>query len=273
MSSLDAVLIRQSLSQGSGAQLDELELFGSIDSTNTYLLAQSSPAPGRLRVAIADFQTAGRGRHYRRWVSPPGAGLCLSLAYTFDEQPDELSSLTLAIGIGVVGALQKLGIEGISLKWPNDLVALDGKLGGILTEIQPRAADGVTVVAGVGLNIDLPDDVDIGMGSEWARVAIDVRSVAERVPAREAIAAAIIDGLYEVMTEFAAVGFVGFSENWVRYDWLQGREITVDMPDGEITGIASGVDTDGALLVDTGNGFSRVVTGSIVIAGPAGTAR
>ena len=72
------------------------------------------------------------------------------------------------------------------------------------------------------------------------------------------------------MTKFAADGFAGFSKNWVRYDWLQGREITVDMPNGKIAGIAAGVDMDGALLVDTGNGKSRVVTGSIVVAGSTG---
>ena len=98
----------------------------------------SQPPPGGrpFRVAIADQQTAGRGRHYRRWVSPPGAGLYMSFAYSFEDPPENLPSLTLAIGVGVIAALQEFNIEGVSLKWPNDIVALDGKLGGILTEFQ-----------------------------------------------------------------------------------------------------------------------------------------
>jgi len=267
MSSLDATLIRRLISERTSAQLDDLECFASIASTNTYLLKQVPPTAERFRVAIADHQTAGRGRHDRHWVSPPGSGLCMSLAYTFDEQPEQLSSLTLAIGIGVVEALQQLEIEGVSLKWPNDIVALDGKLGGILTEVRSRTADSVTVVTGIGLNIDLPDGEEIGMDSEWARRAIDISSVAERVPAREEIAAGIIEAIYAAMRKFEALGFAGFSQDWAQHDWLQGREVTVDLPAGRITGVAAGVDTDGALIVDTGKEKARVVSGSIVTAG------
>ncbi len=196
--------------------------------------------------------------------------MCLSLAYTFTKPPKHLPSLTLAIGIGVVGALQKLKIEGTSLKWPNDIVALDGKLGGILTEVQSRAADNVTVVTGIGLNIELPDGAVIGMNSEWAHRAIDVSSVVEKVPARELIAAGMIDAMAAVMSKFESLGFAGFSEDWVQYDWLKGRDVIVDVPDGQIAGIAAGVDADGALLVDTGNEKARVVSGSIVAAELAG---
>ncbi len=268
MSSLDAALIRQLLSERTSAQLDDLECLASIASTNTYLLEQAPPKTERFRVAIADQQTAGRGQRHRHWESPAGAGLYLSLAYTFDEQPEQLSSLTLAIGIGVVDALRQLDIEGVSLKWPNDIVALDGKLGGILTEVRSRAADSVTVVTGIGLNIDLPDGEEIGMDSEWARRAIDISSVVEKVPAREEIAAGIIEAIYAAMRKFEALGFAGFSQDWVQHDWLQGREVTVDLPAGRITGVAAGVDTDGALLVDTGKEKARVVSGSIVTARP-----
>lgn len=268
MSSLDAALIRRLLSERTSAQLDDLECFASIESTNTYLLEQAPPKAERFRVAIADHQTAGRGQRHRHWESPEGAGLYLSLAYTFDEQPEQLSSLTLAIGIGVVDALRQLEIEGISLKWPNDIVALDGKLGGILTEVRSRTDDNVTVVTGIGLNIDLPDGEEIGMDSEWARRAIDISSVVEKVPAREEIAAGIIEAICAAMKKFEALGFAGFSQDWVQHDWLQGREITVDLPAGRITGVAAGVDTDGALLVDTGKEKARVVSGSIVTARP-----
>jgi len=267
MSSLDAILIRRLLSERTSAQLDDLECFASIASTNTYLLEQAPPKSERFRVAIADHQTAGRGRHHRRWVSPAGTGLCMSLAYTFDEQPEQLSSLTLAIGIGVVDALRQLGIEGVSLKWPNDIVALDGKLGGILTEVRSRAAASVTVVTGIGLNIELFNGEEIEINSEWACRAIDVSSIVEKVPAREEIAAGIIEAINAAMRKFEALGFAGFSQDWVQHDWLQGREVTVDLPAGRITGVAAGVDTDGALIVDTGKEKARVVSGSIVAAG------
>jgi BirA family biotin operon repressor/biotin-[acetyl-CoA-carboxylase] ligase len=267
MSSLDTGLIRQSLTAEARTKLDQLEVFGSVASTNTYLMSQLAPGVGRFRVAIADHQSSGRGRHNRRWVSPPGAGLYMSFAYSFEEHPDHLPSLTLAIGVGVIAALQKLGIDGVSLKWPNDIVALDGKLGGILTELQSRATEGVTVVTGIGLNIDLPEDAETSIESDWARRVVDVSGICETVPGRAVIAAAIITELYSVMQKFAALGFVAFLEAWAKHDWLNQREVVVDLPDQQISGVAAGVDNDGALLVDTGKGKTRVVSGSIILAG------
>jgi len=270
MSSLDTSLFRQSLAVKTRTKLDVLEVFGSVASTNTYLMSQPAPDAGRFRVAIADHQTSGRGRHYRRWVSPPGAGLYMSFAYSFAERPEHLPSLTLAIGVGVIAALQKLDIDGVSLKWPNDIVALDGKLGGILTELQSRPTQGVTVVAGIGLNIDLPDNAETSIKSDWARRVVDVTSVCETAPGRTVIAAAIVNELHSVMRKFAALGFVGFVEAWAKYDWLNGREVIVDLPDQQISGVAAGVDNDGALLVDTGKEKTRVVSGSIILAGLTG---
>lgn len=269
MSSPDTSRIRQSLAAETRTKLDELEVFGSIASTNTYLMSQSAPDVGRFRVAIADHQTSGRGRHYRRWVSPPGAGLYMSFGYSFEQQPDHFPSLTLAIGVGVIAALEKLGIDGVSLKWPNDIVALDGKLGGILTELQSRKSNGVTVVTGIGLNIDLPKEATTNIESDWARRVVDVASICETVPAKVEIAAAIVNELHRVMRKFAALGFVGFVEAWAKHDWLKGREVIVDLPDQRILGKAAGVDIDGALLVDTGKTKTRVVSGSIILAGLA----
>ncbi len=267
MSNLDARLIRRSLAADAKATLDELEVFGSIASTNTYLLAQPPPGAKRFKVAIADHQTSGRGRHFRRWVSAPGAGLYLSFAYTFDERPDQLASLTLAIGVGIVSALQALDADGVSLKWPNDIVAMDGKLGGILTEVQSRPDDKVTVVTGIGLNIDLPAEVEARIESDWARRPVDLKRVVDVLPSRENMAAKIIDSLDAVMRKFAALGFGAFAEEWAQHDWLRNREVTVDLPDRQLSGVAAGVDSDGALLIDTGTEMTRVLSGSIILAG------
>src|SRR5690606_16684163 len=114
------------LEEDERASLEALEAFESIESTNTWLLWQPAPAAGRFRAAIADYQTHGRGRRGRRWIAPPGAAICLSLAGTFEQSPGNLPSLTLAMGVGVASALRTLGAADIRLKWPNDLVARDG---------------------------------------------------------------------------------------------------------------------------------------------------
>lgn len=267
MSSPDANLIRQALSEASRAQLDELEVFGSIASTNTYLMSQTPPENGRFRVAVADHQTSGRGRHYRRWISPPGAGLYMSLAYSFDEIPEQLPSLTLAIGVGVMTALEDLGVSGASLKWPNDIVAMDGKLGGILTELQSGTAKGATVVIGIGLNLNLPEDAAASIESDWAARTVDLSRICEQLPTNSVIAAVVLEQLHSVIRKFAAYGFAGFAERWSNYDWLLQREVIVDQSDKQVLGVAAGVDSDGALIVETDSGTARVISGSVMVAG------
>ncbi len=266
MSQVDAALVRSLLSDGTRAGLGQIETFESLASTNTYLLGQPAPGAGHCRVVIADHQTAGRGRHFRRWVSPPGSGLCLSFAYTFGETPPRMPSLTLAIGVAVTSMLQGLGAIGIGLKWPNDIVARDGKMGGILTEVHGRAERVVTVVTGVGLNLDLPPGSEGSIESDWARRPVDLKSVMHTLPVLEVIVAATIDGLFDAMRKFEKYGFPGFAADWVKHDWLRNREVTVDLPDRQLSGIATGVDADGALLIDTGKEMTRVISGSIVMA-------
>ena len=270
MSSLDASRIHEYLSERTSARLDDLESFTSIDSTNSYLLLMAAPAPGRCRVAIAGEQTQGRGRHNRQWVSPPGSGLYLSIAYSFASMPGHLPGLTLALGVGVVEALARLEVSGASLKWPNDIVARDGKLGGILTEVQLGASDRAAVVSGIGLNLDLPEALDLGEASDWAHRPVDLKAITDEPPLREHLAGGIIEAIVETCIAYESDGFEPFSERWRKYDWLLGREITVDTPARQITGMAQGVDDDGALLVASGQGQMRIMSGSIVLSGAAG---
>ena len=273
MSGLDANQVRRFVPEPAAAQLDELETFASIDSTNTYLLQQPAPAPTRFRVAIADEQTSGRGRRSRRWVSPAGSGLYLSIAYTFERSLEQLPALTLALGVGVVDALGGLGIDGIGLKWPNDIVASDGKLGGILTEALSGRGDGVTVVAGIGINIDLPEGLSFDGESGWVHRPVDLCSIAADIPAREQLAAAIVGALADVFPRFGAGGFSAFAPDWQRRDWLMGREIVADLPDGRVAGTAAGVDSEGALIVNAPAGPIRVVAGSIELPAAEGVSQ
>lgn len=259
MSRLDGEAVRRALRATTVSRLDTFETFSEIDSTNSFLMQQPPPPPGRLRVAITDNQTRGRGRHGRTWVSPPGSGLCLSLAYAFAEQPANLPALTLAIGLGVIEALEDTGIGGVQLKWPNDLIAGGGKLGGILTESQPRAGGAVTVVTGVGLNMDLGGGLDLDQP-----VADLVRHAAE-VPPSDLLAAQLIDTLLDVFATYGRDGLAPYLERWPRHDWLLGRAVSIDVPGPGPSGIGAGVDIDGALLVETPDGIVRVSSGSVVV--------
>ncbi len=268
MSSLDADVIRHLADAPFRERLANVQVFTEIDSTNSYLMQLPGPAPGKISVAATSNQTAGRGRHGKVWQSPPGSGLCLSAAYTFASQPENLPALTLALGLGVRDALQELGADGVELKWPNDLVALDSKLGGILTEVQQQSATTVTVVTGVGVNVDLPVELDFGMETDWARQVVDLKKICGEPPSQDALAATLAAHLMQAFLDYEASGFAAFAERWSKVDWLLGRDITIDTAAEQISGIGAGIADDGALLIDTpAKGVRRITSGTIVIAG------
>lgn len=271
MTSLDADAIRDSLGDFAASRLDRFEAFDEIGSTNTHLMQQPPPAPGRLRVAITDNQVAGRGRHGRTWQSPAGSGLCLSLGYTFGRPPANLPALTLAIGLGVVDALDEAGSPGVLLKWPNDLIANDGKLGGILTESQTLPGGGSTlVVTGIGVNIDLGRTLEVTPAIEGARKVVDLAGFTDRLAPRHEIAARMIDSVCAAFAAYEGTGFAALASRWSERDWLFGRQLMVDTPQRRITGIGAGIADDGALLVDTGSGTPKRVTSGSVVATDAG---
>ncbi len=271
MTSLDAERIRQFATDSARKKLADIEVLAEIDSTNSYLMQSPGPAPGTAKIAATSNQTNGRGRHGKTWQSPPGSGLCMSVAYTFERQPENLPSLTLRLGLGAIDALEELGAAGVELKWPNDLVALNGKLGGILTEVQPKSGRAVTVVTGIGVNVDLPDTIDFGTETDWARQVVDLKMICPAPPKLEKLAGYLTTHLLKAFVEFESSGLAAVAERWSEYDWLQGREITIDTGVGQVSGIGAGIANDGALLVDSPlSGIRRVTSGTIVIAGKRG---
>jgi BirA family biotin operon repressor/biotin-[acetyl-CoA-carboxylase] ligase len=257
--------IRERLAPEVSARTDQLEVFAEIESTNSYLMQLDAPAPGRHRVAIADHQTGGRGRQGREWLSAPGASLCLSVAHTFGGRPDNLPAMTLALGVAALHALRMIGIEDVSLKWPNDLVAHNSKLGGLLTETHNRGDSTVTVVAGVGINFDLPAQLIKDNASGWAQRAIDISSLTRTPPPREALSATLIDQIITAFLQFEDQGLDAFVGLWRRNDWLRGRTISVDETGSRVRGTACGIDDDGALLVREGSTITRITSGSVVL--------
>ena len=267
---LDAERIRAPISGLPGEQLDSLEVFAEIESTNSYLMQQAAPKPGRFRVALADHQTAGRGRMDRQWHSPGSTGVCLSMSYTFASEPELLTCATLAIGVGVVGSLEKLGVRGIGLKWPNDLVLRDGKLGGILTEIRPRSGNGITLVTGVGINYDLSNSADANRITTRLGQASDLASCMRELPSRSAISTALIEGLFCSLADFDSEGFASVALAWEKYDWLRGQSIFIEQASGLTNGVCQGIDSDGALILRTDTGMQRITSGSVRFTGQTG---
>lgn len=129
-----------------------VEHFEEIDSTNSWLAQKAANGAPEGLVAYADFQTAGRGRLDREWVSPPGASLLCSILLKAPLGVNELQLVVAAVALSARAALVRLSGVRPDLKWPNDLIVDDAKLAGLLAEAVVTP-DGLATVVGIGINL------------------------------------------------------------------------------------------------------------------------
>ena len=264
VTALDAQRIEARLSSEVRARLEALRVEWTLESTNTRLLDSLPPAAGHAAVVLAEHQTGGRGRRGRSWIAPPGGAICLSVAWQYPDLPADLSALSLVVGLAVVAALDELGVPGVRLKWPNDLVTTRGKLGGILIEMRAEAGGPVHLVIGIGLNVLLDDAVRSAV-EETGNVADDLLAHRQPAPDRNAVAAALLSRLVPALGEFPRGGLTPHLAHWNQRDALRDHEVTVENQ-GEITrGRARGIDAHGALLVETPGGVQRFISGEVSV--------
>jgi BirA family biotin operon repressor/biotin-[acetyl-CoA-carboxylase] ligase len=238
----------------------ECEAVLETGSTNTDLLQRvriSPPAKPLLRATA--HQSAGRGRHGRRWFSDPGSALLFSLAVPMTAGGDRIAAATLACGIGVAEALRAAGAPA-TLKWPND-VMLDGrKLGGVLCELATDAAGRRTVVVGVGINLH----VGAAMGDSIGRPVASLDETPAVKAPREALIASMATAVLDTLLVYDAHGFVPLQP---RFMALFGqRNATVDLLELGVrvaSGRALGVDGQGRLLIETPQGPRAFSSGEL----------
>ena len=240
----------------------QVDVVWSIASTNASLLERGVAEPGRCLALLAEHQSAGRGRRGRSWQAPLGGGLCLSVASSFAELPPDASALSLAVGVCVLRALRRLEIAGAQLKWPNDVLCADGKLGGILIELRAEAGGPAQVVIGIGLNV-LLDTATRAAIALAGNQAADLAQLCERPPDRNVLAAAVISECVRGLREFAVTGFASFVSQWLAADALRDQAVTVSGAGDSTVGVARGIDARGALRLQTASGLQSIVSGEV----------
>jgi BirA family biotin operon repressor/biotin-[acetyl-CoA-carboxylase] ligase len=261
---LAATRVREHLSEGVGDRLSRLDVAWCTASTNTELVERPYPVQGRTEVLLAEFQTAGRGRRGRTWLAPPGGAVCLSLSWTFPQVPRDAGALSLAIGVSVLRALEALGVADVRLKWPNDVLVADKKLGGILIELRAEAAGPACVVVGIGLNVALGGEL-LKKIAATGLPAIDLASVTHAPVSRNALAAQLIENCIDGLIEFEREGLRPFVAKWRDADALRGRQLAVHSGDDVVRGLARGIDLSGALLVETPQGLQKFYSGEVTV--------
>jgi BirA family biotin operon repressor/biotin-[acetyl-CoA-carboxylase] ligase len=262
---LDASRISADLAPHVAERVGVVEVLGQVDSSNSWLLKQPRCEIGKGRACLAEIQTAGRGRRGRQWMAPPTGSLCLSLAWHFPGVLPGMSCLSLACGIAVVRALEELGVQGVSIKWPNDLMWQDRKLAGLLVEMRSDGSGSAYVVIGLGLNLDL-GALAGEISTAWGGAPVDLAGVApDRVPGRNALAAAVLNSLTDILLAFPESGFAGLREQWQRLDGLTNRRVSVEGEGGVLQGTVLGVDDSGALRLMMDGEEVQCVAGEVSV--------
>ena len=238
MQLLDEQAIRSQFDQGTIAVLPV------IDSTNQYLLDRLSELSSG-DSCIAEYQQAGRGRRGRKWFSPFGANLYLSMFWRLEQGPAAAIGLSLVIGIVMAEVLQDLGADKVRVKWPNDLYLQDRKLAGILVELTGKTGDAAQIVIGAGLNMVMRHvETDI-VNQGW----ITLQEAGVNID-RNALAVRLIKELRESLVLFEQEGLAPFLPRWEKLDNFIHRPVKLIIGDKEIFGISRGIDAQGALLLE-----------------------
>lgn len=233
-------------------------------STNFDLLERDAGPVGSFDFLTAESQTRGRGRRMRNWFAPPCGAVCLSISWNFASLPADASALSLAVGVCVLRALKQVGVAGVTLKWPNDLLVEGSKLGGILIELRAESGGPAYVVTGIGINVALGDTVQRQIELTGTRAA-DLLGLGVERADRNGIVAALIGQVVIGLTQYGRDGFNSFAPEWRAADALAGKVVTVSCDAGSVTGHARGIDIDGALCLQTRDGLQRFVTGDVSV--------
>ncbi len=239
-----------------------IEHFDVIDSTNTYLLDKArSGASGGL-VAVADHQTAGRGRLDRRWEAPAGAALLMSVLLREALDHDELHLATAAVALSAAAAAEQACGLAPGLKWPNDLVIDDLKVAGVLAELDLSNPAAPAVVVGIGINLTWPGPPGVG-----GTCLLDATGVAV---ARDEILERLLEQLEGRVALLASEsGRATLLAELERQMVTVGRQVRVVLADREFEGRAIGLSPEGHLRVESGDGVIDVQAGDVVHLRPA----
>jgi BirA family biotin operon repressor/biotin-[acetyl-CoA-carboxylase] ligase len=214
-------------------------------STNETAMRMASAGASEWTLVAAGHQTRGRGRHGRAWVDRPGRALMCSVVLRPTLEPVRLGLVSLAAGAAMAEAATAASGRTVRCKWPNDLIAEDAKVGGILAESEVEGTDVRHVVVGVGVNLEAPDDV-AGAGA--------IGPVDE-----EALLAGFLARLRSLLTDGDAI-----RQRWRAVSDTIGRPVEATRVDGEaVRGIAADVDETGALVIEAGGSRFAVASGEV----------
>lgn len=229
-----------------------------VDSTNQWLLDRLDKIENG-QSCISECQLAGRGRRGRTWVSPFASHLYFSLYWRFDSGIDKVSGLSLLVGIAVVNALDKMGIQGAALKWPNDIYYQGKKLAGILIELNAEATEACHCIIGIGLNVRMPPEQAKLIDQPW----VDLNQLSSEPVDRNLLSATLMKELYNLLGQYEETGLKPYLSRWFELDYFINKRVNLLIADKVKSGICRGINEQGALLLDVDGEIEAHIGGEI----------
>lgn len=242
---------------GAHATRFALEVVAECGSTNDELSLAATRTDARIAVLVALHQHGGRGRRGRAWHA--GNGLTFSCAWPIAPDAPPPSALSLAAGLAVAEAIEDLGVPGVALKWPNDVLVEEHKLAGILVELTSGQRRARRAIIGIGLNLGGVPDYPPDGGRPPTAIAEHLATV----PTPATVLAAILIRLAARLDAFAIDGFANMHDDWRRLDAFAGHMVRIDGDGTSRIGRCEGVDADGALRLSTDSGVERILSGEL----------
>ncbi len=223
-----------------------VQVFDMIDSTNSYMMSYLENFEVGSCI-LSETQTKGVGRANSVWISPFACQIIISMYWRMN--PSVITGLSLAVGVATIRALEKFGVGGLALKWPNDIYVCNRKLAGILVESRSTMDDKFHVVIGTGLNMVCSKSLEQNCCS--GAIALEEITGPARI-SRNELVIAIIREYRSLLTEFEEKGFAPFQSEWSSRDMYRGERVKlVNKISGEtiVEGVENGIDGKGRILI------------------------
>lgn len=231
--------------------------FDELASTNAFLLQHVHELTSG-DICIAEYQSAGRGRRGRSWVSPYGCHLYCSMYWKLEQGMSQASGLSLVVACSLVKVLQSFGIQDLGVKWPNDIYLNNKKLAGVLIEMSGQADSECHLVVGIGINISMSQSQGDKIDQAWSDLAAN-----PACPSKTELAIALQKQLHHDFSTFEQLGLTAFLPRWQAVDVFFNKQVKLLMGDNQVEGICKGVDESGAILLETDKGIKAFVGGEI----------
>ena len=231
--------------------------FDEIPSTNAFILKHAEDLVSG-DICVAEYQSAGRGRRGRVWVSPYGCHLYFSMFWQFPHGMAQAMGLSLVVACSIVTVLEKLGVKDVGVKWPNDIYLEGRKLAGVLIEMSGQTDSECNLVVGIGLNMAMGGQHASLIDQPWSDLTSQLQ-----MPDKTALLALLQKQLQQDLSLFQQAGLTVFTERWAVADLFVGQLVKLLMGQDEVHGLCKGIDDQGAIVLETENGLQSYIGGEI----------